>query len=278
MIVPDTAHPVIEATGLEVQLEGRKILQDVGFSLAPGRLIGIVGPNGSGKTTLMRTLGGAIPYSGSLTLDGREVRSWHPRQLARHLAFVRQIPALTFDFTVEELVLLGRSAHKGWLETYDRSDRQFMERVLSDVGLAGFESRSVLKLSGGELQRAFLAQALAQDARLLLLDEPTAHLDVHYQFDLMQRLTTLSGAGYTVVVVLHDLELAARFTEYLLVMDAGRIRAAGPPEEVLTAELVAAIFHMDALLEQHSTSGFRITYLRPLGSHVKQPTTSLPIL
>ncbi len=258
--------PAVFADRLNVSLDGKAILRDLGFTVEAGTWVGLLGPNGSGKTTLLRTIGGLLPYAGTLRLFGREVRTWKPRELARRLAFVRQATPLSFDFTVEELVLLGRAPHKGWLDLDTRADRERVRAALERVDLAGFESRSILSLSGGERQRVLLAQALVQEAEILLLDEPTVHLDVHHQFEFVDHVHGLVEAGRTVIAVFHDLELAARFADQVLVLDRGRLAAAGPPREVLTEDLLASVFRMKARLESADGDSVHIHYLAPIGN------------
>jgi len=255
---------LVSAEQLSVALDGTEILHDLPFEVAPGTWMGLLGPNGSGKTTLLRTLAGLLPYRGTLVLDGRPVRAWSARALARRVAFVRQTTPLSFDFSVEELVLLGRSPHKGWLERYGGDDRTSVQEALARVDLSGFARRSVLSLSGGERQRVFLAQALVQEADLLLLDEPTTHLDVHYQFEFLNVVRDLVAAGRTVIAVFHDLELAARFSDHLLVLDEGRLVADGPPQAVLTETLLAEVFRMQARLATTSAGSVRIHYEAPV--------------
>ncbi|GIV61573.1 ABC transporter ATP-binding protein [Rhodocaloribacter litoris] len=258
--------PALVAENLSVVLDGKPVLRELGFTVEAGTWVGLLGPNGSGKTTLLRAIGGLLPYAGTLRVLGREVRAWKPQALARHLAFVRQSASLLFDFTVEELVLLGRAPHKGWLETDTRADRERVRRALARVDLAGFEKRSMLSLSGGEQQRVFLAQALVQEAELLLLDEPTAHLDVHHQFEFIDHVRGLVRAGCTVIAAFHDLELAARFADRILVLDRGRLAAAGPPARVLTADLIAGVFRMEARLYPAEDGSLRIHYVGPLAA------------
>lgn len=256
-------EPLVYAHDLRVALEDTPILHGLSFRVEAGSWIGLLGPNGSGKTTLLRALSGALAYDGTLQLLGREVQRWKPRALARRLAFVRQSPLLTFELTVEELVRLGRSPHKGWLEGYGAGDRARVRRALAEVDLEGFAERSVLSLSGGELQRTFLAQALVQEAELLLLDEPTAHLDVHYQFEFMDRVRELVRGGRTALAVFHDLELAARYADEVMVLHRGRLAAAGPPAEVLTPTLVASVFRMRASVTPCPDGTLRIDYEGP---------------
>ncbi len=255
---------LITAQHLNVSLDGTAILRDLAFAVEAGTWVGLLGPNGSGKTTLLRALSGLLPYAGTLTLDGRPVRAWKPPEMARQVAFVRQSTPLSFDFTVEELVLLGRSPHKGWLDRHTYADLALVRQALARVDLDGFARRSVLSLSGGERQRVFLAQALVQQADLLLLDEPTAHLDVHYQFELLNLVRALVQAGRTVVAVFHDIEQAARYADHLLVLDGGRLAAAGPPREVLTEALLAAVFRMQAHLDTSADGTLRIYYQMPV--------------
>lgn len=256
--------PLLAVTDLSVQLDGTSILHDVSFDVAPRQWIGLVGPNGSGKTTLLRALAGLVAFSGQIRFDGCPLRSWPARPLARRLAFLRQSTALAFDFTVLDLVLLGRTPHHGWLQGFSRADRERAREALDQVELGGFADRLVPSLSGGERQRVFLAQALVQEADLLLLDEPTTHLDVHYQFEFLDLVQRLVAEGRTVVAVFHDLEQAARYTDALLVLDDGRLVAQGPPADVLTEHLLAHTFRMQAHVH-HMEQTLRISYGRPLG-------------
>lgn len=256
--------PVYSADALRVALDGQTILHDLDFTVEADTWVGLIGPNGSGKTTLLRTLAGLLPYSGSLTLDDEPVADWKPRALARRIAFVRQSPSLAFDFSVEEFVLLGRSPHHGWLEGFTADDRHHVRNALAELDLEAFAERSLDTLSGGEQQRVQLAQALAQEAGVLLLDEPTAHLDVHHQFDGMDRVAGLSPPR-TVVAAFHDLAFAARYADRLLVLDRGRLVADGPPRDVLTPDLIRRVFRMDA--EVHAPlhgAPLEIRYLSPV--------------
>jgi len=257
--------PLLSVDRVHVEIEEQPILHGVDFGVPAGRWVGLLGPNGSGKTTLLRAIGALIPFEGHIALDGRSVEALSARERARRLAFVRQAPSLTFDFTVEELVLLGRAPHRGWLESYKGPDLTHVREALARVDLQGFADRSVLSLSGGELQRVFLAQALVQEADLLLLDEPTSHLDVHYQFSFMEQVQTLvREEGRTVLTVFHDLELAARYAERLLVLQDGHLVADGAPASVLTPSSIADVFGMNARVERSSERGLQVDYLGPI--------------
>lgn len=255
---------LIHASDLHVELSGKPILKDVSLQMEQGKWNGLLGPNGSGKTTLLRAIAGLIPYRGSLTLNERQVSDWPRRDMAKRVAFVRQTHAISFDFTVLDLVLLGRAPHKSLLSVYDTADTDRALRALDQLDLSGFEQRSFHSLSGGEQQRVFLAQALVQEADLLILDEPTTYLDVHHQFEFMEYVQSLVAQGKTVIGAVHDLEMAARFADHLHVLDHGRLRASGSPEDVLTGELLASVFRMDASVDVPSSGPMRITYARPL--------------
>lgn len=260
--------PLFRAESLSVDLGTTPVLRDLAFEIEAGEWIGLIGPNGSGKTTLLRTLAGLLPYRGTLTLDGRPLGAWKPRELARRLAFVRQSPALEFDFTVEEFVLLGRSPHRGWLDGFTRADRERARAALAEMDMTEYAGRSLGALSGGEQQRVQLAQALAQEAEILLLDEPTAHLDVHHQFDGMGRVAALVREGHTVLAAFHDLAFAARYAHRLFVLHHGRLVAAGPPRDVITPALVRSVFRVEADVTLDADGTLDVRYLAPaLGAH-----------
>jgi iron complex transport system ATP-binding protein len=261
MATSDT-QAILDVHNLRVELSGRTILDDLSFRVGSGEWLGLVGPNGSGKTTLLRTLAGLLPHAGTVDLMGKSIRTWRPAERARRLAMVRQTRSVAFDFRVDELVLLGRSPHKGLLATFDRNDHERMSAALRTVDLAGFEDRSFDSLSGGEQQRVFLAQALVQEADVLLLDEPTTYLDVHHQYEFMVHVRRQVDAGTTVIGAFHDLELAARFSDRMAVLDRGRLVAFGTPADVLTPDLLKDVFRMDAEVE-HRDDGLLVRFTGP---------------
>lgn len=226
-----------------------------------GSWLGILGPNGSGKTTLIRAVAGMIPFEGQVDLMDRPVQNWSARERAKEVALVSQTVPMYFDFRVADLVLLGRAPHKNWLSPYNAADRKVAQAALAEVDLCGFEDRSVLTLSGGEQRRVLLAQALAQEARLLVLDEPTSHLDVHHQYEFMDHVRSLVDSGRTAIAVFHDLELAGRYADHLLVLENGRKAAEGIPSDVLTSEVIKRVFRMSA--EVRTENGLRIDFSSP---------------
>lgn len=255
---------LITAEHLSVSIGKQEILKDLSFVIPSGTFVGLIGPNGSGKTTLLKAIGGLYPYAGALRLKGQEVRDWKALPLAQTLAFVRQSNPIAFDFTVAELVLLGRTPHKPWLAGFGNADREQMLHALAHVGLAHFENRVMTSLSGGETQRALLAQALVQEADVLLLDEPTTHLDIHHQFAFLQVVRSLVDVGRTVIAVFHDLALAARFADRLLVLQEGQLVHKGPVSDVLTTELIADVFSMRASCVQQSDGRLSVTFHEPM--------------
>ena len=262
---PAALPSLFSAHSLHVALGDTPVLRDLAFEIEAGQWVALVGPNGSGKTTLLRTLAGLLPYRGDLDFDDLPMHAWKARDLARRLAFVRQSPSLAFEFTVEEFVLLGRAPHHGWLEGFSKNDRAFVRDALATADLDAYAGRAVTELSGGEKQRVLLAQALAQEADVLLLDEPTAHLDVHHQFDGMNRVAALRPRR-TVVAAFHDLAFAARYADRLLVLDRGQLVADGPPRAVLTPDLIRSVFRMDAELVEAPGNLLDIRYLAPVSS------------
>jgi len=260
----------LHAEEVSVHLGGTRILENVSLELEAGTWTSVVGPNGSGKTTLLRALSGTLASSGRIDILGRPLPDWRPRERARHLAFVKQGASVGFDLQVRDLVTLGRAPHRGWFGRYTDVDRHAVDDALQDVGIADLAERSVRSLSGGELQRAFLAQALAQDAGLLFLDEPTAHLDVQYQFSLLQKVRTQVDGGATVLAVVHDLELAARFADRVMVLHGGQVVASGSPREVLTESRIASVFGMRAHVQPTGSpdgaNDLQIRYLSPIAS------------
>lgn len=238
--------PVISFSSVDVFRGSSHILKEIGLSADAGELIILIGPNGSGKTTLLRTLAGHLAYSGSITLGGRELRSWKPAELAQSLAFVRQALPISFDFSSKEMVLLGRSPHKSLLESYSKHDVELVQTIMDDLDLTGMEDRSILELSGGERQRVLLAQALAQETSIILLDEPTTHLDVHHKYDFLSRVKGYARKGKTVIAAVHDLQLAAQYADRIVVLESGRVANDGASSEVLTADLISSVFRINA--------------------------------
>ena len=238
----------ITASGITVSLGGKPILQEVDAQVRPGELLGLIGPNGAGKTTLLRVLAALLaPARGRVDYDGASERELGRAALARRVAFLAQGGEAPAALSVEALVGLGRLPHRRPFAELGEDDRKAAARALALCDVAGFAGRAVGTLSGGERRRVLLARALAVEAPYLLADEPLAGLDPQHQLDTLQLLRRISADGTGIVVVLHDLTLAARFCDRLLLLDRGRQIADGPPAEVLDDARLAQVFGVSAL-------------------------------
>ena len=233
------------------------VVDDVSLAIAPGDLVGILGPNGSGKTTLLKMLSGTLtPSAGDIQFERRPLGSWSRRELARRIALVPQETHAPFDFTVLDIVLMGRFPHLGTFALEGPADLAIARRALASTGTAAFEARPFATLSGGEKQRVVIASALAQSPELLLLDEPTASLDLGHQLDVQLLLAALNRDDrVTMVLSTHDLNLAAALCRHLILLRDGRVIAQGPTEEVLTPETVRALYGVDADVHRHPIAG-----------------------
>ncbi len=240
----------LRATGLLVEAGGRAIVDVAALDVPAGSRVALVGPNGAGKSTLLRCLTGVLePRRGAVALDGEPILKVDRRRLARTIAVVPELATLPFEMRVEELVALGRLPHDPPLTGLRPADRKAIDSAIERVGIAGLRDRDVRDLSMGERQLAFIAVALAQAAPILVLDEPTAHLDIRHQVEVMRLLVDLHERdGTTIIAVLHDLRLAAHFFDRVVVMSGGRKVADGPPTETLDDARIRDVFGVDPAL------------------------------
>ncbi|HYM83718.1 MAG TPA: ABC transporter ATP-binding protein [Candidatus Dormibacteraeota bacterium] len=247
---PPEPPPIIRLDRVEAAYRDRLVLRDLCLSIAPGERVALVGPNGAGKSTLLRVVAGTLaPVSGAVSVGGDDVRGLDRREVARRIAVVPQLAALPFATRVEDLVALGRLPHEDPLRGPGPVDRAAVAAAIERVGIRDLVGRDARELSLGERQLALIALAVAQAAPVMLLDEPTVHLDLRHRVEAMQLLVDLNAkAGTTVLTVLHDLHLAARFFPRVVVLERGRIVADGPPAEALEPARVRGVFGIDPSL------------------------------
>ncbi|MFC7334169.1 ABC transporter ATP-binding protein [Rhodocista pekingensis] len=235
--------PLLEGRGLRLSYSGRTVLAEAGVALGRGELVGLIGPNGAGKTTLLKCLAGLLRAdAGTATLDGTALDRVPPRLLARRLAYLAQSTAVHWPLTVERVVALGRLPHLDPWRAPGAADAAAIERALSQCGVGHLRDRVVTTLSGGERARVLLARALAVEPDLLLADEPVAGLDPYHQLQVMEVLRQGSARGMGTLVVLHDLTLAARYCDRVVLLSRGGVAADGPPAEVLRPVLLEAVY------------------------------------
>ena len=247
----------IEISDLSFQYGDHAVLKGLSFSVSSGHFTGIIGPNGSGKTTLLKLLARLKkPDAGSVMLEKQALSAFTQNKLARTMAVVAQDTDAAYQFTVEDVVLMGRAPYIKRFQAETLTDYEIVHHALEVTGCTHLRDRYVTELSGGERQRVMIARALAQQPKILLLDEPTSHLDIGYQqeiLDLVKRLSTTEGL--TVVAVLHDLNLAAYYCHELVLMHEGVIRASGPPGQVLTADNIEDVYGIRVLVSPHPVFG-----------------------
>lgn len=264
---------MIEASGLSYSYGSTPVVRDVSLTAMDGGVLGLIGPNGSGKTTLLRMLHGSLtPAAGHVSIDGRDLCTLSPREIARSLAVVVQEEQSEMALTVGEMVLLGRTPHLRSFARAGRRDHVAAGQALQRVGAAHLARRTVAELSGGERQRVLIARAVAQESAHLLLDEPTNHLDIRFQHEVLTLVRTLGG---TTVVVLHDLNLAARYCDRLVLLDRGEVAGAGTPDQVLDPDLIRRVYGIDAQrVDRDGTPNLLFSPLTAEAAQAEPATTS----
>ena len=262
-----TTDHSLTAEDLTLGYGERTVIDGLDLVVPPGRITGIVGPNACGKSTLLRSMSRLLaPRSGQVLLDGNAVHRLPAKQLARTLGLLPQSPIAPEGITVADLVGRGRHPHQRVFSRWSPEDDAAVAAALEATQTTALADRSVDELSGGQRQRVWIAMALAQQTDLLLLDEPTTFLDVSHQIEVLDLLTDLNRSrGTTVVMVLHDLNMAARYADHLVALTAGRVHATGTPAEVLTEESVRAVFGLDSRVIVDPTSGKPL--MLPIGRH-----------
>lgn len=249
---------MFQVENLSFKIKEKKILIQAGFQVHEGEFVGIIGPNGSGKSTLLKNVYKVLkPQEGKIMFMNRDLLTMSNREMAQQLAVVIQEQEASFDFTVEEVVMMGRHAKKKMMESENEADREIVHQTLRATGLYEIREQSFITLSGGEKQRAFIARALVQDTPCLLLDEPTNHLDIKYQLELMN---LVKAQKKTVVAVIHDLNIASMYCDRLYALKEGKIVASGTPKQVLTPEFIKEVYEVEAEIVDDTRGQSRILF------------------
>jgi iron complex transport system ATP-binding protein len=252
----------INAENLHAGYGTQEIVKSISCTFAPGSFTGIIGPNGSGKTTLLRAFSRVIPSSGILELDGKAVSDYTPAELGMALGFVPQDEGRPFSYTVMQVILMARYARTSRFASLVPDDYARCRQTLAETGVIHLANRSIRTLSGGEWQRVLIARALAQDTNVILLDEPTSHLDLSHQSDILSLMRRLAGSGSTIIGVFHDLNLAALYCDRLIMIQDGQLVADGTPAQVLTPEKVRQVYGAEVVTSCHPATGR--TFLMPV--------------
>lgn len=250
----------LRADNIWVTLSDTDIVKDISIKVKEKQFVGLIGPNGCGKSTLLKSIYKVIkPKNGKVYLNELDVLKSGPKMVSKLMGVVGQFNEMSFDFSVREMVLMGRTPHKGLMEADTEADYRIVKDALAKVSLSEYEDRSYASLSGGEKQRVILARAIAQQPEFLILDEPTNHLDIKYQ---LQILSVVKRMKVGTLAALHDLELAAHYCDYLYVVKKGKVAAFGTPEEILTRQLISDIYEVECEIYKNPvTGGLSIAYL-----------------
>lgn len=232
---------------LEFGIDEKEILKKISLKIKRGSFVGIIGANGCGKSTLLKNIYRFLNYEvGSIKLEDRDLKNYKPKELAKKISVLSQKNSINFDFTVEEIVEMGRYAHESSI--FCRGNKDEIKKALLEVGMYEYRNKSFTSLSGGELQRVLIARALAQKSEMLILDEPTNHLDIKYQIQIMDLVKKVSQ---TTLAVIHDMNLASFYCDYIFAMKEGKIVVEGSPEEMFTVENIKKIFDMECQVTEH---------------------------
>ncbi len=256
------------ATGLTAHLANRPVLHGLDFTIGDGEFVGLIGPNGAGKSTLLRVLAGLLPHGGTVTLSGEPLQRISAARLALRIGYLAQTRDVAWGLPLADVVALGRLPHRAPFAGESAADRTAIDRALATTGLDALRDRPADALSGGETARMLLARVLAQETPIVLADEPTAGLDPAHQVALMQTFAGLARDGRSIVASLHDLGIAARWCDRLILLDHGRIVADGPPVAVLTAERLAEVYGIEAHID-HDANGLIIAPTRLIARSVE---------
>jgi len=246
---------LLEVKNLSCGYGKEDILKGISFSVADKEFLGIIGPNGAGKTTLFRALTGILkPRNGEVLYKNRMLSEVPRKEIAREIAVLPQSLEVPFSFTVEEFIAMGRFPYRQSMWPFTQEDKKAIERAMELAGVQKLKERMVNQLSGGERQRVFFAQAIAQEPKLMLLDEPTTHLDIKYQMEIMELIDDLNKNGITIIVILHDLNMAAEYCKRIILLKDGKIHADGTPDQVVDYKIIEDAYNTVVIVKENPIS------------------------
>lgn len=256
---------MLQITNLICGYNGKEIIKGISFVVKPGEVLGVIGPNGAGKTTLFRAISRVIrPWNGKITYNERDILEIPIKLLAREIAVLPQLLQLGFPFQVKDFIAMGRMPHLGRWESLKRKDQTIIDEAIQLANVKELENRFITEISGGELQRVFLAQALTQQPKVLLLDEPMAHLDIGHQIEVMDLVKKLNREQkLTIIMVLHDLNMAGEYCDRLILLNQGQIHSSGVPAEVLTYQNIETVYQTVVVVKENPMSGKPYIFLVP---------------
>ena len=242
----------IEARNIRFSYNASEVIKNVSLAVAQGEFVGIIGPNGAGKSTMLRILCGILrPKLGATFIFGNNITSFNPRNLAQQIGFVPQETHFSLNYMVEDIVLMGRYPYLHAFQKEGKKDFEVMERALQSAEVFEFKNRTINSLSSGERQGVVIARALAQEPKILILDEPTSHLDLHHQFTIMELLKKLNGQGLSIIIVNHDLNLASLYCQRLVLMHYGEIYSQGTPQLIIDEKILKAVYGTEVKIISH---------------------------
>lgn len=246
-------NSVIQTKQLNFSYGERTILEDLSVNIGKGLFYSIIGPNGSGKTTLLKLMAGILSASKKCVyIQGDDIQTLHPKEMAKRVSVVPQITDMQYEFSVYDIVMMGRTPYTSRFGKISKKDRQAVEKAMEETGVIELRDKKVTRLSGGELQRVILARAIAQETDIMLLDEPISHLDIGYQYDISELVYNLcKQKGITVINIVHDLNIAMRYSDRILMLKDGGIYGSGKPEEVITKSSIKDVYDVDVELIDH---------------------------
>jgi len=259
--------PLLQVKNINFKYGDHWTLSDISFEVHPDEIIGLIGPNGSGKTTLLKLIDGLLsPSSGEITIDGTGISTMQRDALARIIAVVPQESPLIFPFSVEEIVLMGRSPHLGKFAFESKADYEIARQAMKLTNTLEFAKRKIMELSGGERQRVWIARALTQEPTIMLLDEFTAFLDMHHQIILFDLMKTLNKTkNLTAIISTHDINMISQYANRIVLLHAGKIHAIGTPADVVTRNNILTVYETDVLIDRHPKTGTpRVTMISNL--------------